>query len=104
MDVILLHSDKTLDVLKFSYIVNYSLGRDNIKDDDERAFNGQRISLTLRTVATFRHVLTGKSYSQDAKCKTSEEFDQKKQEQNDAEKLLHAFSAENQDPNFDWDK
>ncbi|CAF1596657.1 unnamed protein product [Didymodactylos carnosus] len=145
------HSDKTLDVLRFSNIVNYSLGSartmilkskthdgrkgkfklphnslfvlgwktnrewfhsirqdkraNNIKDDDERAFDGQRISLTLRTVATFRHNVTGKLYGQGAKCKTLAELEQQETVvENDDEKLLYAFSAENKDPNFDWDK
>ena len=143
------HSDKTLDILRESNIVNYSLGaartmtlinkqqlgmRQNIKlphnslfvlgwqtnrewqhairpdkrpiterDSDENAFYGERISLTLRTVATFLNRQTGHMYGQGARCKTiTEQSDQVYD--NDEIDMVKAFSAENyQALNFDWD-
>ena len=144
------HSDKTLDVLIGSNIVNYSLGAartmilkhktqqglkqrfklphnslfvlgwttnrewfhairqdnrlDRDKDADELAFSSQRISLTLRTVATFLNRRTGQLYGQGAQCKALEQLaDESTRTNNDEEGLLHAFSAENkQSLDFDW--
>jgi len=139
------HSDKTLDVLIQSNIVNYSLGAartmilkhktqnglkqrfklphnslfilgwktnrewfhsikqdnrlDRDKDSDELAFSSQRISLTLRTVATFRNRRTGELSGQGARSKTAEQLSNESDEQN----MLIAFSAENkQSSEFDW--
>jgi len=139
------HSDKTLDVLIGSNIVNYSLGAartmilkhktqdglkqrfklphnslfvmgwktnhewfhsikqdnraDRDKDQDELAFSSQRISLTLRTVATFRNRRTGQLYGQGARNKTVEQTST----ENDEQDMLMAFSAENkQSSEFDW--
>ena len=144
------HSDKTLDVLIDSNIVNYSLGAartmilkhkvkdgvkqrfklphnslfvlgwrtnrewfhsirqdnraDRDKDSDELAFSSQRISLTLRTIATFLNRCTGKMYGQGARCKTIDESNQEQADLNaDEQQMLHAFSAENkQSLEFDW--
>jgi alkylated DNA repair dioxygenase AlkB len=139
------HSDKTLDVLIGSNIVNYSLGAartmilkhktqdglkqrfklphnslfvmgwktnrewfhsikqdnraDRDKDQDELAYSSQRISLTLRTVATFRNRRTGQLYGQGARNKTIEQTSN----ENDEQDMLMAFSAENkQSSEFDW--
>jgi alkylated DNA repair dioxygenase AlkB len=145
------HSDKTLDVLIQSNIVNYSLGAartmilkhktqdglkqrfklphnslfvlgwktnrewfhsikqdnrlDMDKDPDELAFSSQRISLTLRTVATFRNRRTGQLYGQGARYKTNEEekFNETIINESDEQDMLIAFSAENkQSSEFDW--
>lgn len=147
------HSDKTLDVLIQSNIVNYSLGAartmilkhktqdgckqriklphnslfilgwktnrewfhsikqdnraDRDKQADELAFESQRISLTLRTVATFRNRRTGQLYGQGARYKTSDEqnFEGETADQGDEESMLMAFSAENkQSSEFDWNQ
>ncbi|CAF0859690.1 unnamed protein product [Rotaria sp. Silwood1] len=145
------HSDKTLDILLGSNIVNYSLGaartmtlinkrEDGIrqefklphnslfilgwqtnrewyhairpdkrsnseKDPDELAFYGERISLTLRTVATFINRRTGQIYGQGARYKTiAEQIDKSPDEyENDEMDMVYAFSAENrQSSEFDW--
>ncbi|CAF3650801.1 unnamed protein product [Rotaria socialis] len=148
------HSDKTLDVLIDSNILNYSLGAtrtmilkhktqsglkqrfklphnslfvlgwrtnrewfhsikqdnrlDMDKDTDELAFSSQRISLTFRTIATFRNRRTGKLYGQGARCKTKHQLEEEEEEEelefdHDEENMLHAFSAENkQSSDFDW--
>ena len=145
------HSDKTLDVLIQSNIVNYSLGAtrtmilkhktqdackqriklphnslfilgwktnrewfhsikqdnraDRDKEPDELLFESQRISLTLRTVATFRNRRTGQMYGQGARVKTSKEQNSQGEivDQGDEESMLMAFSAENkQSLEFDW--
>ncbi|CAF0729270.1 unnamed protein product [Adineta steineri] len=144
------HSDKTLDVLIKSNIVNYSLGAartmilkhktqsglkqrfklphnslfvlgwqtnrewfHSIKQDnrldmdkhpDELAFSSQRISLTLRTVATFRNRCTGQLYGQGAINKTFEQMSKEQiTNEGDEQNMLMAFSAENkQSSEFDW--
>lgn len=145
-DYIGAHSDKTLDILKETNIVNYSLGATRImilenkkdkeikqkiqlphnsvfvmgwktnrewlhsikqdrrmnklKNPDELLFDGQRISLTFRTITTFRNTNTGLLFGQGAR-KTSIQVNSKVDERN----LLQAFSAENkQGEEFDWNR
>ena len=143
------HSDKTLDILLGSNIVNYSLGATrtmtllkkhqyNIRQDfklphnslfvlgwqtnrewhhcirpdkrnlsdkspDELAFYGERISLTLRTVATFLNRQTGHIYGQGARQKTLTEKSSEDPYEADELEMVHAFSAENhQSSDFNW--
>lgn len=145
------HSDKTLDILLQSNIVNYSLGaartmillhkRDkgrqqtiklphnslfvlgwktnrewyhairpdkrslHLKEPDETAFYGERISLTLRTIATFLNRSTGQIYGQGARHKTVEEMKNADDPmyENDELEMVMAFSRENHQSNeFDW--
>jgi len=147
------HSDKTLDVLLHSNIVNYSLGAtrtmilkhkteqglkqrirlphnslfvlgwqtnrewthsikqdnraDRDKQEDELAYSSQRISLTLRTIATFRNRRTGQMFGQGARFKTLDEQQMGEELLNtdDEQKMLMAFSAENHmSKEFDWNQ
>jgi alkylated DNA repair dioxygenase AlkB len=146
------HSDKTLDVLIGSNIVNYSLGAtrtmilkhktqdglkqrfkllhnslfvmgwktnrewfhsikqdnraDRDKEQDELAFSSQRISLTLRTIATFRNRRTGQLYGQGARNKTIEQISEEQVfNESDEQDMLMAFSAENKlSLDFDWNQ
>jgi hypothetical protein len=69
---------------------------------DETAFYGERISLTLRTVATFLNRHTGQIYGQGARCKTIDEQSIDEYE-NDEIDMVRAFGAENnQASEFDW--
>lgn len=145
------HSDKTLDILFGSNIVNFSLGAARTmilrhkkdytrrqdfkmphnslfvlgwntnrewyhsirpdrrpaseKSPDELAFFGERISLTLRTVATFVNRNTGLIYGQGGRYKTRQQAEENQSEhyENDDMAMVHAFSAENhQSSEFDW--
>jgi alkylated DNA repair dioxygenase AlkB len=146
------HSDKTLDVLLESNIVNYSLGAartmilknksqdglkqrfklphnslfvlgwktnrewfhsikqdnraDRDKEQDELAFSSQRISLTLRTIATFRNRRTGQLFGQGARNKTIEQISEEQlSNESDEQDMLMAFSAENKlSLDFDWNQ
>ena len=72
------------------------------KDPDELAFYGERISLTLRTVATFLNRHTGRIYGQGARSKTLEE-EPSTDNENDEIDMVYAFSAENRlSSDFDW--
>lgn len=81
---------------------------DRDKDTDELAFSSQRISLTLRTIATFLNRRTGQIYGQGARCKTKDQsVEEQEQERatldHDEKEMLLAFSAENrQSSEFDW--
>ncbi|CAF3080315.1 unnamed protein product [Rotaria sp. Silwood2] len=75
------------------------------KDSDELAFYGERISLTLRNVATFINRRTGLIYGQGARYKTiAEQINKSFDEyENDEMDMVFAFSAENrQSSEFDW--
>ncbi|CAF0796267.1 unnamed protein product [Adineta ricciae] len=143
------HSDKTLDILLDSNIVNYSLGAartmtlihkrqrglrqdfklphnslfvlgwqtnrewqhcirpdkrpNDVKDPDELAFYGERISLTLRSVATFLNRRTSRIYGQGARFKTLNEHFEDDEYNDDELDMVRAFSSENyQSSEFDW--
>ncbi|KAJ3360603.1 hypothetical protein HDU91_004472 [Kappamyces sp. JEL0680] len=161
-DYISEHSDKTLDILHGSTIVNFTLGatrtmllrskqvvvgqprqatryrlshnsvfvltyqdnrdlyhsinrdkRDaNHKAPDELAFDGQRISFTFRSVATFISIPPSLShdgsrglrriYGQGATKKTRDAPAAISLKRADWEALLYAFSEENKSSDFDW--
>jgi alkylated DNA repair dioxygenase AlkB len=75
------------------------------KSPDELAFYGERISLTLRTVATFLNRQTGYIYGQGARHKTLTEAQKNSVDEyeNDDIEMVNAFSAENrQSLEFNW--
>jgi len=97
----------------------------NEKRDDEKRENGERISLTFRSIATFLKS-DGRLYGQGAIHKTdsdlliqnttnnNDKIDNNNNNNNNNNKtldeietqtnqLIVAFSAENRDPEFDWD-
>lgn len=82
---------------------------DSLKRDDEMRNNCERISLTFRDIATFMRPSDGQLYGQGACCKTREALEDKPAERTAEENseealtMLKAFSAENRDPDFDWD-
>lgn len=156
------HSDKTLDVLRGSAIVNFSLGAartiilrqkkfggarpadgkggapgrrtqrivlphnsvfvlgwetnlrwthaikqdrraDGLKTSAERAFGAQRVSLTLRSIATFRDTGTGRLFGQGAP-EAPEAPAEGRGAEDEAVALLTAFSAENRRADFSWEE
>lgn len=73
----------------------------SLKDADELAFYGERISLTLRSVATFLNRFTGQIYGQGARSKAPAEQDEF---ENDEREMVQAFSRENyQSSDFNWE-
>jgi glutathione S-transferase len=76
----------------------------NIKSPVELAYNGERISLTFRHIATYLSHDEGSIYGQGAQAKSSETARPVINGESDpTEKLLEAFGAENQKSNFNWD-
>lgn len=155
-DYISEHSDKTLDILKDSTIVNYSIGAqrrmflrnkktrekiiyelphnslfilnwndnkhfvhaikqdkrpDNLKNEEELAYNKARISLTFRNIATYE-LEDGRIFGQGSRYKTKEELpflnkynlfvEYSRPYEN--QKILEAFTKENKEHNFNWDE
>ena len=141
------HADKTLDIEKNTFIVNYSIGstrtmklrtkkeqdknreikkiklknnsvfvlgletnrkwlhsinqdkrEEFLKSSDEKLNNGERISFTFRKIATFidkNNTITGQGARIDKNDKNNN---------NDELEMLSAFSKENHEYNFDWNK
>lgn len=82
------------------------------KRPDERLYDGQRISITFRSIATYLSpdgVVTGQGARKSADVavlgndqeKAKEEAEEK--ESDESNELLNAFSAENRSALFDWD-
>ena len=159
-DYISEHSDKTLDIVRGSYIVNVSLGaqrtmrlrtkktKTNEENDEsvnrrsqlvplphgsvlilgqksnmawlhginadkrplwelsdaEKAYGGERISLTFRRIGTYLDARQTSIWGQGARAKSQENAHyviNGVEEQN--QQLIRAFGQENHDPLFDWD-
>ena len=74
-----------------------------VKSEAERFQNGERISLTFRTIGTFLTKDETLIYGQGATGKTREEARPVVRGGPEAEKLLAAFGAENHQSEFDWE-
>ncbi|CDO76852.1 hypothetical protein BN946_scf185033.g49 [Trametes cinnabarina] len=73
------------------------------KTEAELYNNGERISLTFRTIGTFLTQDESHIYGQGAKGKTRVDARPVVRAGEDAERLLGAFGAENHQSDFDWD-
>jgi hypothetical protein len=78
------------------------------KSEAETAFNGERISLTFRTIATYMSP-DGCMYGQGAKSKSypsmkDSNMNTKEDSEEERIQLYTAFSAENRLAGFDWDE
>ncbi|OSC99632.1 hypothetical protein PYCCODRAFT_1372773 [Trametes coccinea BRFM310] len=73
------------------------------KTEAELYKDGERISLTFRTIGTFLTQDENHIYGQGAKAKTRAEARPVVRGGEDAERLLAAFGAENHQSDFDWD-
>ncbi len=73
------------------------------KSEAEQFNNGERISLTFRLIGTFLTEDGKMIYGQGATGKTREEAKPVIIGTTEAEKLIQAFSEENQRSDFDWD-
>lgn len=154
------HSDKTLDIVRGSVIVNVSIGAERImtlrmkkseqsqgpdssnvrqtqrikmphnsvfvlgpqtnqewlhgvradkrpsneRTEEEKAFGGERISITFRQIGTFMDKSTNQIWGAGAKAKDKASAN-KISTQNNAqmEDMIIAFGRENHNPDFDWD-
>ncbi|KAI1793667.1 hypothetical protein LXA43DRAFT_1121820 [Ganoderma leucocontextum] len=74
-----------------------------VKNAAEQHQNGERISLTFRTIGTFLTEDEELIYGQGAKGKTREDARPVVRGGAEAERLIVAFGAENHQSDFDWD-
>lgn len=74
------------------------------KTDDEKAFGGERISITFRQIGTFINKTEKTIWGSGAKSKTRSEARKICVCDNaQMESMINAFGKENHDTNFDWD-
>ena len=98
--------------LKMTHAIKQDKRPISQKTTEELAYNGERISLTLRNVATYI-TKNGNLYGQGAcnKTKLKKEYKKKKKSsvntgdiEEQQQLLLNAFSLENRSSDFDWDQ
>jgi alkylated DNA repair dioxygenase AlkB len=85
---------------KFYHGINQDKRDDKFKTESELDFDGARISLTFRNIATFVDS-EGKLHGQGAVKDSSAHSDETNEEEQ--LRMLKAFSAENRELDFDWD-
>lgn len=92
---------------KFHHMIKPDRRQAREKKPAELRFGGERISLTFRSIGTYV-TPEGRVYGQGSRHKSLDALEHSSftiagQERGQAMTLLKAFSAENKDPNFDWD-
>ncbi|KZF18937.1 hypothetical protein L228DRAFT_215545, partial [Xylona heveae TC161] len=76
-----------------------------LKSDAEKAFGGERISLTFRKISTFTDTNLQVIWGQGARGKTKEEAEPVSVGgTTEAEEMIIAFGKENHQSEFDWDQ
>lgn len=79
---------------------------DSEKAPEELAYNGERISLTFRSIGTFINTQLQTIWGQGAVSKTGPEAARKviHGDSAEVERLIQAFGRENRESEFDWDE
>ncbi|KAK2747980.1 hypothetical protein FQN57_001571 [Myotisia sp. PD_48] len=78
---------------------------ENTKSPEERAFNGERISLTFRHIGTFMNPETNTIWGQGALSKSEAGAREIIHgESSETERMIRAFGRENQQSDFNWDE
>lgn len=79
---------------------------DSEKTPEELAYNGERISLTFRSIGTFINLELQSIWGQGAVSKTGPEAARKiiHGDSVEVERLIQAFGRENRESEFDWDE
>lgn len=73
------------------------------KSDEERAFGGERISITFRHIGTFMNEKEQTIWGQGARSKAKSEAARLRNDSAEMEAMVVAFGRENRQPDFDWD-
>ena len=74
------------------------------KTDEEKAFEGERISITFRQIGTFMNQKEKTIWGSGAKSKTKQKAGRISTKDNaQMEAMVNAFGKENHSTNFDWD-
>lgn len=75
------------------------------KSEDERSYEGARISLTFRDIGTFMSADQKKIWGQGAQSKDKATAgDVTRNDPDEMEAMIRAFGKENHQPDFDWDE
>ncbi len=95
---------------RFVHGIRHDRRAEREKRADERVDGGLRISLTLRTIATFQRVADDHLFGQGARAKSEEELEERLAQSplregglGEATAMLEAFGRENRDPDFSWE-
>ncbi len=90
---------------RFVHGIRHDRRAEREKRADELAEGGLRISLTLRTIATFQRIADGRLFGQGARAKSEESLTEHPPGDDLAEAtaMLEAFGRENRDPEFSWE-
>ena len=89
---------------KWLHSINQDKREDFLKSEDELINSGERISFTFRTIATFidkNNNISGQGAPHNNLINNNNLINTKKDDELD---MLKAFSKENHDPDFDWEK
>ena len=73
------------------------------KTDEEKAYGGERISITLRQIGTFLDKNEQYIWGAGAKGKTQKEANRISKDKSEMENMVNAFGKENHSADFDWD-
>jgi alkylated DNA repair dioxygenase AlkB len=88
---------------KFTHQIKADRRDSKFKRADETRDAGHRVSLTFRVIHTFRRPVDGRLFGGGARFKTLAALDAANSPVvDDAQEMLHAFSAENRQSEFDW--
>jgi nicotinamidase-related amidase len=90
----------------FVHGIRHDRRADSEKREDERVDGGERVSLTMRTIATFRRLSDGRLFGQGARVKREEALADAPPPGDplgEATAMLEGFGRENRDPDFDWE-
>jgi len=95
----------------FTHTIKQDKRTDDLKSEEELAYNNERISLTFRNIDTFE-LPDGRIFGQGSRYKTIEELPRVEKYNEllkysiayENRKLLESFSNENKDHDFNWEK
>ena len=73
------------------------------RSDEEKAFGGERISITFRQIGTFTETTSGKIWGQGARSKSRKDAGAISRNSAEMESMIIAFGKENHQAEFDWD-
>jgi len=87
---------------KWLHSVRHDNRPSHTKSDEERYMNGERISLTFRSIGTFLSADGTRIWGQGAVAKSAGEARGVVTDQGEVEKLIEWFGRENHQSDFDW--
>eukprot|EP00656_Telonema_subtile_P051171 TRINITY_DN6823_c0_g1_i6.p1 TRINITY_DN6823_c0_g1~~TRINITY_DN6823_c0_g1_i6.p1 ORF type:complete len:161 (+),score=31.93 TRINITY_DN6823_c0_g1_i6:433-915(+) len=98
---------------QYTHQITQDRRADGQRRQDETTCDGQRISITMRVVGSFRRLSDGRIFGQGARFKSEAELDDAvasgeveagviSECKQDATRMISAFHKENKEHNFEW--